>query len=283
MASDAAATSSAGDGETTPTAVTLVGRRVSVGGAEGGGSGLEVHAAVDNQHATTDPHPQDAAATNGPTSLGRKRKGLGDGPETPDRAETTNSGLINGVKKIKLAEGQGRADQGAPLPSTVTGSPLSPDRSLLPAEIWHHVFTFCPPKSLGCLLAVSTLFNMYLDPAPRVHREATSPLATVGVLGSLEPNAIWQASRRLFWPQVPTPLRSKTELEMWRLACSPRCQECGRLHGGSLPSSPDPRHPGPGTEGVAAIWAFGSRMCAVCLLRKSDKVRGLRQRRKCKQ
>ena len=282
MASDAAATSGAGDGETMPTAVALAGRHASVGGAKGGGGGLEAsHVAVDNQDATTDPHSQDSAATNGATSFGRKRKGLGDGAEPPGRPEATDSRLIHGVKKIKLAEGRGRAEQGAPMPSTVTGSPLSPDRSLLPAEIWHHVFAFCPPKSLGCLLAASKLFNLYLDPASRVHREAISSSATAGVLGSLEPNAIWQASRRLFWPQVPTPLRSKTELEMWRLACSPRCQECGRLHGGSLPTSPDPRHPGPGTEGVAAIWAFGSRMCAACLLKNSDKVRGLQQRRRC--
>ncbi len=266
------------------TAVALAGRRVSVGGTKGGGGGGDLkvsHVAVDNQDATTDPHSQGAAATNGPTSFGRKRKGLVDGVEPPDRPEATDSRLNHGVKKIKLAEGQGRADQGAPSPSTVTGSPLSPDRSLLPAEIWHHVFTFCPPKSLGCLLATSKLFNLYLDPASRVQREATSSSATAGVLSSLEPNAIWQASRRLFWPQVPTPLRSKTELEMWRLACSPRCQECGCLHGKSPPSSPNPHHPGPGTKGVMAIWAFGSRMCAACLLKKSDKVRGLRQLRRC--
>ncbi|EGS17930.1 uncharacterized protein CTHT_0059430 [Thermochaetoides thermophila DSM 1495] len=65
----------------------------------------------------------------------------------------------------------------------------------------------------------------------------------------LKPNAIWQASRRLFWPQMPTPLRSKTELEMWRLAWAP----------GS-------RSPGPGRDGVAAIWAFGARFCGSCLL-----------------
>ncbi len=265
------------------TSVVFAGNRVSMGPEDGGVSGddgcgndaLEASKmALDGNQApvTTNLPPEDFAAAHDTTTLGKKRKSLGDGTE-PDRSEDTDSQLGHSVKKPKLAEGQGHAAQRTSTQLT-TRSPLSLDKSLLPPEIWHHVFTFCPPKSLGRLLATSKMFNFYLDPASPFHGAALSAAAP-GVLGSLEPNAIWQASRRLFWPQMPTPLRSKAELEMWRLACSPRCQGCGRLRASGPASTPDPRHPGPGSEGVVAVWAFGTRVCAACLLRTSDKVCGL--------
>jgi hypothetical protein len=289
MASDTADTSQADDGEAMPVVIfkeSHVSTAAEDGGGGGGGGGgaggdddndkdaPEVSQMIlgGNQASTADLSLEGSAETHGPTKVGKRRRSLGDGSE-PDRSEATHSQPGHSAKKIKLAEGQGGAEQDAPSPRTIRSSPLSLDRSLLPAEIWHHVFTFCPPKSLGCLLAACKVFNVYLDPISRLHCEA--PSATPGALGSLEPNAIWQASRRLFWPQMPAPLRSKTELEMWRLACSPRCQDCRRLHVRGPASSPDPHHPGPGTEGVVAIWAFGSRMCAACLLKTSDKVRGL--------
>jgi hypothetical protein len=241
------------------------------GGGSGGVEALPV--AIDSQGMTTVSRLDGATATNDPTSLGRKRKSTGDGAESK-HPEATGSQPGQDAKKIKLTEGH--AGQGTQ-PLVATGGSLGPDKSLLPPEVWHHVFTFCPPKSLGRLVAASRLFNLYLDSASPVTKDAAPPSAP-GVLTPVEPNAIWQASRRLFWPQMPTPLRSKTELEMWRLACSPRCQDCGKLdaRGGAFS---DPRHPGPGTEGVVAIWAFGSRMCATCLVRTSDKVRGLLLRR----
>ena len=148
------------------------------------------------------------------------------------------------------------------------------DRALLPPQIWHHIFTFCPPRSLGVLLSVNKLFNLYLDPASPVSREAPAadPFKS-GALVPLKPNAIWQASRRLFWPIMPAPLQSRTELDMWRLACSNRCQICGKLDGRDSSSPFDVRNPGPGPDGVAALWAFGARMCASCLVENSTKVR----------
>lgn len=161
------------------------------------------------------------------------------------------------VKRVKLAQ------------APPTSSSLSLDKSLLPAEIWHHIFTFCPPKSLGKLLVVNKLFNRYLDPASSVNREVR---VSHGLM-PLTPNTIWRASRRLFWPQMPAPFQSKTELDMWRLLCSARCQDCGKLDVRGQDGSSDPRHPGPGPEGVAVIWAFAARMCATCLLKNTIKVR----------
>ncbi|KAK4235793.1 hypothetical protein C8A03DRAFT_17505 [Achaetomium macrosporum] len=203
--------------------------------------------------------------TSGPTTTARKRK-LSDQHEGSTssllEAPATSSGA--GVKKTKLA---GEHDTQS---SSPRGCPSNLDKSLLPAEVWHHIFTFCPPKSLGNLLAVNRLFNLYLDPASSVRRDVPDFL-TRGVLKSMEPNAIWQASRRLFWPKVPAPLRSKTELDMWRLACSPKCQSCGKLDARGQTSHPGTRHPGPGPGGVAIIWAFGVRMCGPCLISKSVK------------
>ncbi|KAK4180421.1 hypothetical protein QBC36DRAFT_30868 [Triangularia setosa] len=147
---------------------------------------------------------------------------------------------------------------------------LTMDRSTLPPEIWHRIFTFCPPRSLGSLLAVNKLFNLYLDPQSTVSRDV--PVSTSsGALLPMKPNAIWQASRRLFWPTMPSPLRPKTELEMWRLACSYRCQYCGKLDPWKQTTVPDSNLRGPGEHGVASIWVFGSRMCATCLLKHTIK------------
>lgn len=191
--------------------------------------------------------------------LARKRKSPNDMAEPAEARE--------GVKKMKLAE-----DHATQIATSVTTDSLGPDKSLVSPEVWHHIFTFLPPKSLGNLLIVNKLFNVYLDPASSVRREVP-PSVIRGILRPLKPNAIWQASRRLFWPQMPAPIRSKTELDMWRLACSPRCQYCGSLHVGGQSGPPDPKHPDPGREGVAAIWAFGSRMCGPCLIQNSVKVR----------
>lgn len=146
------------------------------------------------------------------------------------------------------------------------------DRSHLPAVIWHHIFTFCPPRTLGRLLSVNTVFNSYLDPASAV--VAKKPLSTLDrppgkSLEPIEPNDIWRGSRRSFWPNMPGPLREKTELDMWRLCCSTACQFCGKRDVKKpLPAS-DPLRTGPGADGVACIWEFRARCCGPCLLSKS--------------
>ncbi|KAM7214683.1 hypothetical protein V8F06_009933 [Rhypophila decipiens] len=153
------------------------------------------------------------------------------------------------------------------------------DKSLLPPEIWHHIFTLCPPKTLANLLSVNKLFNHYLDPSSSALSGSPVPVSQGGhgALGPLKPNAIWQASRRLFWPHMPVPLRSKTELEMWRLACSPVCQGCRKTDPRGPPNPPDSSHPGPGPgpgpgpDGVAVIWSFARCLCLSCLLKTSIK------------
>ncbi|KAL2261851.1 hypothetical protein VTK26DRAFT_3171 [Humicola hyalothermophila] len=193
------------------------------------------------------------SATAESNALARKRKPLDF--ESEESRLALNRATI---KRVKLAE------------AAPTRSSLCLDKSLLPPEVWHYIFTVCPPKTLGNLLSVNKLFNLYLDPASSVNREV--PVSVTGsALTCLKPNAIWRASRRLFWPQMPAPFHSKTELDMWRLICSPRCQDCGRLDVRNQKTSLDTRHPGPGSEGVAVVWPFAARLCASCLLKNTVK------------
>ena len=146
---------------------------------------------------------------------------------------------------------------------------LRQDKSLLPAEIWHHIFTFIPPRYLGLLLRVNKCFNAYLD--------ASSSAPTIAPLSRsasklLKPDAIWRASRVLFRPGMPAPLTGKSELDMWRLACSFSCQFCGKKQLPNLPPPLDQWHPGPGENGNVPIWSFGVRTCGPCLQERSSKV-----------
>lgn len=145
------------------------------------------------------------------------------------------------------------------------------DKSQLPAEIWHHIFTFCPPRSLGRLLLVNKLFHSYLDPSSTPHANSSTS-APSGTLSPLGANAIWQASRRLFWPNMPAPLLGKTELEMWRLACSPCCLHCGKHSARNNDGSGNDQLPGPGANGVSIVWPFATRACGECLTSRSMKV-----------
>ncbi|KAF3764886.1 hypothetical protein M406DRAFT_236131, partial [Cryphonectria parasitica EP155] len=142
----------------------------------------------------------------------------------------------------------------------------------LPAEVWHAIFGNCPPKTLGSLLLVCRLFNVYLDPSSTIQCERPLPLSRSS-LPILKPNAIWQASRRRFWPGMPSPLQDKTELYMWQLSLPSSCQHCGATPGASQGAGgdPDPWQSGPGRDGVAIIWAFATRSCGTCLLSKSVK------------
>lgn len=191
-------------------------------------------------------------ATADPSPINRKRKN-DEGSSKDDACESS--------KKVKLADGHQN------LARLLVGS----DKSLLPSAIWHHIFTFCPPKSLGNLLRVNKLFKQYLDPPPSVPREVPFSVAS-SALSPLKPLAIWQASRRRFWPNMPAPLRSKSEIDMWRLVCSSRCQNCDKNDDRKGPAQRDSDHPGPGADGVAIIWPFAIRVCARCLLTLSLKV-----------
>ncbi|UNI15219.1 hypothetical protein JDV02_001774 [Purpureocillium takamizusanense] len=146
----------------------------------------------------------------------------------------------------------------------------------LPAEIWHRIFTYLPPKTLGSLLRVNKLFRGHLDPRSaggEVNMAAPAPIArTPVVVSSMKPDAIWRASRRLFWPQMPGPLQGKSEVDMWRLCCARSCQFCGyRDTGAEAARVPDQWHRGPGAKGVVPVFPFFVTTCGNCLIERTVK------------
>lgn len=148
---------------------------------------------------------------------------------------------------------------------------LPSDRSLLPAEIWHHVFTFASPRTLGRLLRVNKIFRAYLDPQSPASASAIASLSR-SVVPLRQPEVIWQASRRLFRPWMPNPLDEMSELDMWKLSCNFVCDFCDKRQNSVSSISLDQWHSGPGEAGVRPIWAFAIRACGPCLQLRTIKV-----------
>ncbi|RDW88130.1 hypothetical protein BP6252_00162 [Coleophoma cylindrospora] len=206
---------------------------------------------------TTEPSP--SATTRAEAENPKKRKQTDFMDDTPlGHAENRTSHLVS--KRF-------RPDDSYQTYWTTEGL-LRQDRSTLPAEIWHRIFTFTPPRVLGQLLQVNKKFNAYLDPSsPSIHYTPLfKSLAQV-----LKPDTIWQASRKLFRPTVPSPLAGKSELDMWRLACCISCQFCGKKRQPSHMPQMDQWHPGPGKIGVIPVWSFGARCCGPCLQEQTVK------------
>ncbi|KAL8860105.1 MAG: hypothetical protein Q9178_003369 [Gyalolechia marmorata] len=108
----------------------------------------------------------------------------------------------------------------------------SPPRSqtrptVLPPELWHHVFRFVPPVFLGRLLRVNHAFHSYLT-SNAAERKPEETSSYTGVVRPLDAEAIWAASRKRFAPGLPKPLRNLKELDMWRLLRGQACQLCGQ-------------------------------------------------------
>lgn len=175
--------------------------------------------------------------------------------------EDTPNGLPQDIRK-RL-----KPDEGLHIKRSLEGS-LPRDKSLLPAEIWHYIFTFIPPRNLGLMLSVNKSFNAFLNPSSE---PSISPLSKSS-RSILKPNAIWRASRRLFLPGMPNPLDGKSELDMLKLACSSSCQFCGKKRQPTPTVPVDQWHPGPGESGVIPIWSFSAITCGPCIQQRCMKV-----------
>ncbi|KAF5666263.1 hypothetical protein FHETE_6311 [Fusarium heterosporum] len=166
-------------------------------------------------------------------------------------------------KKVRLGE--------TDFASLGESSKLLVDRAeQLQPEIWQYIFSLVSPRDLGRLLAVNKRFRAFLTPF------AAGPPAGLNVVPScllgLKPDAIWQASRRLFCPRMPAPLKGRTEVQMWRLVCSVSCQFCGsRSQEKPLPSNNEAWRSGPGPGDVCPIFPFCVFTCGTCLRKKGVK------------
>ncbi|KAJ4272341.1 hypothetical protein NW762_001054 [Fusarium torreyae] len=176
------------------------------------------------------------------------------------RRQSIDSTDLQQPKKVRLQE----ADSPSPQ-SLVT------DRAKqAPAEIWQYIFTFVPPRDLGRLLAVNKLFHAFLSPF--IADVSPSHSVVPSSLPPLKPEAIWQASRRLFWPRMPAPLKGRSEVQMWRLICSVSCQFCGsKSQKKSQSLNNEGWRSGPGLNDVCPIFPFCVFTCGSCLRKKGIK------------
>ena len=141
----------------------------------------------------------------------------------------------------------------------------------LPIAIWQHIFCFVPPVSLGRLLRVNRAFNTCLT-AGDANQQYPKP-SNSGDSRTLNPDIIWAASRNLFCPGLPKPIRGLLELEMWRLLRGRHCQLCGEVKDpSSIISSESPWELGPGETGVRVVWPWSVRLCGRCIQVHSEKV-----------
>lgn len=192
---------------------------------------------------------------------GSKKRKFSDSTEVP-KGQARNGMIIEVRKRLK-------PDDALQKLRTTEGH-LPKDKSLLPAEIWHHIFTFCPPRVLGRLVQVKKSFNAYLDPSSS--GLSVDSLSTSAV-HLLSPDAIWRASRQVInLHGLPAPLSGKSELDMWNISCGSLCQFCGKTRQKTQSVLTDQWHPGPGENGVVPIWSFGIRTCGSCLQKQSTKV-----------
>jgi len=186
----------------------------------------------------------------------------------------------SGCKRAKVSRQRDTTvGEGSPASMLELGTKPSPQRSQFPIEIWQHVFTFVPPVSLGRLLRVNHSFNACLTESPKAHLVTNSPRQ--GIVQIADANTIWSASRKLFCPGLPRPLRDLKELDMWRLIRGRDCQFCDKVDDSKARlDSVHPCEAGPGKDGVRVIWAFGVRCCGTCLQDKSEKVGHVQDRQR---
>jgi hypothetical protein len=182
------------------------------------------------------------------------------------RRQSPDSTDAQQPKKVRLEEA------GADPAISKKSHELVVDRAKqLPGEIWQHIFTIVPPRDLGRLLTVNKLFHVFLSPsvAGAVQRHSDVSCS----LPPLKPDAIWQASRRLFWPRMPAPLKGKSEIQMWRLVCSTSCQLCGsKSQKNQQSSNTEAWRSGPGPTDVCPIFPFCVFTCGNCLKKNGVRV-----------
>ncbi|KAI4953736.1 hypothetical protein J4E91_002584 [Alternaria rosae] len=130
----------------------------------------------------------------------------------------------------------------------------------LPPELWQHVFSFCSLADLGRLIQVNRSFLSYLTDVRSLSTSKSHP----GRLRLLKSESLWASARNAMCTKPPKPLPGFTELRMWQLAWSRRCQFCDKV--GSLSPGERVWQKGPGKEGVRVIWPFAIRACGPCLL-----------------
>ncbi|KAH7379208.1 hypothetical protein DE146DRAFT_774031 [Phaeosphaeria sp. MPI-PUGE-AT-0046c] len=179
-------------------------------------------------------------------------------PATAQAAQSTMS-----FTKRKAEDGSSAHDKKRKLESPFprVSSDLRPCAGLPPA-VWQHVFLACSLPDLGRLMQVNRSFLSYLTDVHNV--SVSNPDSTC--LRLLKSDSVWASARNALSPRPPKPLKGFSELQMWQLAWSRRCQFCSKSS--SFSAGDKIWQQGPGLSGVRAIWPFGIRACGPCLMQQ---------------
>ncbi len=242
----------------------------------------------DGYHSLNNGHPQTRLLTDSRSGSAqpltdrdsKRKRSLSESsfvPQSPEAVQAedgdiseVSSPMVSRYKRTKVEDNLSlSASQGEQVATFNGPGSLPLDKSKLPAEIWHYIFTCVPPLSLGRLLQVNQSFKSYLVSGAE---QSTSPAS--GFKGFLKPQlteAIWSAARKLFHPTMPKPLRSRTELENWSLILGTTCQFC-KVGPATESCGEQPWEAGPGKDGVRVVWPFGVRCCGSCLSKYAEKV-----------
>lgn len=136
----------------------------------------------------------------------------------------------------------------------------------LPPAVWQHIFSFCSLADLGRLIQVNRPFHSYLTDVSAVSLSKPEN----GCLHLSLSEALWASARNAYNSNAPQPLSGLTELHMWQLVWSKRCQFCNKL--GTASPGEKLWQQGPGELGVRTIWPFGIRACGPCLMQQCQTV-----------
>ncbi|KAF2874754.1 hypothetical protein BDV95DRAFT_514579 [Massariosphaeria phaeospora] len=180
-------------------------------------------------------------------------------PNTPARDPRTDASAAK--RKAEDAGSAAEKKRKLASPSLPAASGLKPCAGLSPA-VWQHVFLFCSLAELGRLLQVNRSFHSFLTDVRNV--SASKPDS--GCVHLLKSESVWASARNALEKKPPKPLPGFSELRMWQLAWSKRCQFCDKLS--SFASGEMIWQKGPGLSGVRTIWPFGIRACGPCLMQR---------------
>jgi hypothetical protein len=188
-------------------------------------------------------------------------------PDTP-ATDAHNDSLSVKRKADAHEEAQDKRRKTDPLSGLSTPTHLQPCAGLPPA-VWQHIFLSCPLAALGRLLQVNRSFHSYLSDV----RNVSPSKPDSGFLRLLKSESIWASARNAHPTKPPKPLPGFSELQMWQLVWSKKCQFCDRR---SL-FTPGEKiwQKGPSVTGVRTIWPFAIRACGPCLLDRAQTVSSL--------
>ncbi|KAF2270419.1 hypothetical protein CC78DRAFT_573700 [Lojkania enalia] len=182
-------------------------------------------------------------------------------PDTPaDDAQNNALPTKRKAESLESVQDKKRRVESTPPSSAIDLEPCAG----LPPAIWQHIFLSCPLTTLGRLLQVNRSFHSYLAHVRTV--PSTKPES--GFLRLLKSESIWAAARNAVPKKPPKPLPGFSELQMWQLVWSKKCQFCEKQS--SFIPGEKVWQQGPGASGVRTVWPFAVRTCGPCLIQRSQ-------------